>query len=134
MKKQENNEQPCAHKHWYADPSDSSIFRKICNCKSSTGGLGDKIIDWWTAGSKHSSVVKPLHKTPKETVTSAFEHLIKIDHFLKNLGMTGSVINKIDLKKFRVQDLKPPNGLIKDNVYSIEVKSDSKRLSNILHD
>lgn len=124
MKKQENNVQPCAHKRWYADPSDSSIFRRI----------GDKIIDWWTDGSKHSSAVKPLHKTPKETETSTFEHLIKIDHFLKDLGMTGSVINKIDLKKFRVQDVNPPNGLIKDNVYSIEVKIDSKRLSNILND
>lgn len=124
MKKQENNEQPCAHKHWYADPSDSSIFRKI----------GDKIIDWWTAGSKHSSVVEPLHKTPKDPEISTFEHIIQIDHFLKDLGMTGSVINKIDLKKFKVRDLKAPNGLIKDNVYSIEVKSESKRLSNILND
>lgn len=124
MKKQENNEQPCAHKRWYADPSDSSIFRKI----------GDKIIDWWTAGSKHSSVVEATQKTPKETEISTFEHILQIDNFLKDLGMTGSVINTIDLKKFRVQDLKAPNGLIKDNVYSFEVKSDSKRLSNILHD
>lgn len=123
MKKNNNNEQPCPHKHWYADPSDSSIFRKI-----------GYIIDWWTAGSQHSSVIKPLHKPPKETEISTFEHFLKIDNFLKDLGMTGSVINKIDLKKFRVQDLKCPNGLIKDNVYSIEVKSDSKRLSNILND
>lgn len=120
----ERNQQPCAHKRWYADPSDSTILRMI----------GDKIIDWWTAGSKHSSVVEPLHKTPKETEISTFEHILQIDSFLKDLGMTGSVINKIHLKKFRVQDLKPPNGLIKDNVYSIEVKSHSKKLSNILHD
>ena len=124
MKKQENNEQPCAYKHWYADPSDSSIIRKI----------GDKIVDWWTTGSQHSSIVEDPHKTPKQSDLNTFEHLIHIDRFLKDLGMRGSVINKIDLEKFRVRDLRAPNGLIKDNVYSLEVKSASKRLSNILND
>jgi hypothetical protein len=124
MKKQENNEQPCAHKHWYADPSDSTIFTRV----------GNKIIDWWTAGSKHSSVVEAKQKTPKESELSTFEHLINIDRFLRDLGMKGSVINKNDLEKFRVKNLKSPNGLIKDNVYSFEAKIQSKRISNILND
>lgn len=124
MKKQENNEQPCAYKHWYADPSDSSIFRRV----------GNRIIDWWTAGSKHSSVVESRQKTPKESELSTFEHLIKIDDFLRDLGMKGSVINEVDLERFRVKNLKSPNGLIKDNVYSLEEKIQSKIISNILND
>ena len=124
MKKQENNEQPCAYKHWYADPSDSSIFRRV----------GNRIIDWWTAGSKHSSVVEARQKTSKESELSTFEHLVKIDDFLRDLGMKGSVINEVDLGKFRIHDRKAPNGLIKDNVYSFEAKIQSKRLSNILND
>lgn len=124
MQKQENNEQPCAHKHWYADPSDSSIFRR----------LGNTIIDWWTAGSRHSYVVEATKKTPKESELSTFEHLIKIDDFLQDLGMKGSVINEVNLKKFRIHDRKAPNGLIKDNVYYLEQKIQSKRISNILND
>jgi len=124
MKKQENNEQPCAYKRWYADPSDSTIFTRV----------GNKITDWWTAGSKHLSVVEATQKTPKESDLSTFEHLIKIDHFLKDLGMKGSVVNKNDLERFRVKNLKCPNGLIKDNVYSLEEKIQSKRISNILND
>ena len=124
MKKQENNEQPCAYKHWYADPSDSSIFRRV----------GNTMIDWWTAKSKHSSVVDVIQKTTKESELSTFEHLLKIDDFLQDLGMKGSVINEVDLGKFRIRDRKAPNGLIKDNVYSFEAKIHSKRISNILND
>jgi hypothetical protein len=123
MKKQENNEQPCAYKRWYADPSDSTIFIRE----------GNKIINLY-AGSKHSSAVDVTQKTPKESDLSTFEHLIKIDHFLRDLGMKGSVVNKNDLERFRVKNLKCPNGLIKDNVYSLEEKIQSKRISNILND
>mgnify|MGYP005696999233 CR=1 FL=1 len=120
----ERNQQPCAHKRWYADPSDSSIFKRIAL----------KIKGWLACGSKQSCVINTISETPTQPKLSTFEHIIKIDHFLKDLGMTGSVINSGDLKKFRIETTKIPHGLIKDNVYSLAIKQDSKKLSVILND
>ena len=78
------------------------------------------IMDWWTAGSKHSYIVDDTKKNEPKKKFGIYENAVRLDRYLQKNGLKGSIVNDRSLKKNGIKRTDLPIELIRSNVHPIK--------------